>query len=738
MEQGLIRIEGTVENVVFRNSDNGYTVIDFNSGGNWITVVGEFGEVAESESLIIEGNYVTHSKFGTQFKSESYEQKLPDTAINIEKYLASGVIKGIGTKLAVKIVKVFGDETLEIIEKEPHRLTEVKGISPKKCREITEDSKRIFSLRMIKNFFDRYKIKYAFAMRTYRKFGADAIDLLRTNPYLLCDDDIGIDFRKTDEIALDLNVKSNSHDRIISGIRYILKENAMQGHSCMPSEILFNQSETLLKVSADDFMTAYSKSVENEELFEYTAGDTQYVYLPEYYRAEKYIADRISSIRPAKKKINCEKLINDEEKKNNIKYESLQRKAISYAVSEKALILTGGPGTGKTTALNAIISIFEKKGLKVFLSAPTGRASKRMTELTGYEAKTIHRMLVMKFSDSTDRRDFEHNEENPLDCDAVIIDETSMVDVILFEALLRALKPECKLIITGDSDQLPSVGAGNLLRDLIDGQALKVIRLEEIFRQAQQSLIITNAHRIVSGKYPDLTRKDNDFFFFLRSNAELALQLVVSLANVRLPKTYGYSPLDDIQVIAPSRKGMLGTNELNRVLQNEINPQNGLKSEIKGLNGVLRQGDKVMQNVNNYDIEWEKNGETGAGIFNGDIGRIISVSKSKVLIDFDGRKAEYTSELLPQIELAYAITVHKSQGCEFEAVIMPVQSGFDMLNNRNLLYTAVTRAKKLFIMIGNEHTVFRMVDNCHGTERYTCLKNMLAENRKDLKNNVKQ
>lgn len=731
MEQQLTHIEGTVENIVFRNNDNGYTVMDFDSGGDWITVVGEFVEISESECLILEGSYVNHPRYGTQFRVETYEQQFPDTAVNIEKYLASGAVRGIGARLAVKIVKAFGDKSLEIIEKEPQRLMEINGISPKKCKEIAQDTKRIFALRTIKTFFDKYKIKYAFAMRTYLHLGSDAIDQLQVNPYLLCNDAIGIDFGKADEIALDINIDMTSPYRISAGIRYILKENSMQGHSCLPITMLFGQAVGLLKISVEYFRKTYSEAVAGKEFFEYNANDITYVYLPEYYNAEKYIADRISSIRPAKKKTDCEKLIDDEEKKNNIKYESLQRKAISDALSEKAIILTGGPGTGKTTTLNAVISIFKKKGIKVFLAAPTGRAAKRMTELTGYEAKTIHRLLEMKFSDTTGVQEFAHNEANPLDCDAVIIDEMSMVDLLLFEALLRALKPKCKLIITGDSDQLPSVGAGNLLRDLVDGQAVTVIRLNEIFRQAQQSLIITNAHRIVSGQYPDLTSKDNDFFFFLRSNPELALQLVKDLVSVRLPKKYGYSPLDDIQVIAPSRKGIVGTNELNRVLQNEINPQNGMKGEVKSQNGIFRSGDKVMQNINNYEIEWEKNGEKGKGVFNGDIGRIISISKSKVTIDFDGRVAEYTYELLNQVELAYAITVHKSQGCEFEAVILPVQNGFDMLNHRNLLYTAVTRAKKLLILIGNEQIIYRMVDNCHGTERFTCLKDMLSENGKD-------
>ncbi len=737
MEQQLLQIQGTVENIVFRNKDNGYTVMDFDSNGEFITVVGEFGEITESESLSIYGNYINHPKFGMQFKAELYEQKLPDTSVNIEKYLASGAIKGIGSKLAMKIVSTFGKNSLEIIEKEPQRLLEIKGISPKKCKEITENAHEVFSLRIIKTFFDKYKIKYAFAMKAYLNWGSDALEIIRNNPYVLCDEIVGIDFEKADEIAFSLDFKENSSERIISGTYYVLKQNAMQGNSCMPVKLLFKQTNALLNIEKEDFISVCNKAISSKMLYTYKADNILYVYLPEYYTAEKYISTRICSYRPLKKRISCANLISYEEKKNNIKYETLQKKAINFAVAEKMIILTGGPGTGKTTTLNAIISILERKNLKVFLTAPTGRASKRLTELTGHEAKTIHRLLEMKYDEKKHCRIFNYNESNKLNCDAVIIDETSMVDVLLFEALLRAIKPSCKLIITGDSAQLPSVGAGNILHDLIEGQVLPVIELKTVFRQAQKSLIITNAHKIVSGEYPDLATKDNDFFFFLRSNPVLASQLVVALVKDRLPKTYGYSPIDDIQVIAPSRKGFLGTNELNRVLQNEINPPDSLKSEIKTLNGVFRLGDKVMQNSNNYQIEWEKNGESGSGIFNGDIGKIISISKEKVTIDFDGKIVEYVFEQLNQIELAYAITVHKSQGCEFKVVIIPIQDGFDMLNHRNLLYTAVTRAKKLLILIGNEQVIFRMVDNVRNTERFTCLKNMLSEKRKELENNVK-
>ena len=738
MKQELQRIEGTVENIVFRNENNGYTVFDFDSGGEWITVVGEFGSIREGENFIIQGNYTTHSRFGTQFKAEIYEEKLPDTAVNIEKYLASGAIKGIGVKLAEKIVKHFGDKTLEILETEPHRLAEIKGISPKKYISITEDIKKAFALRNLSSFLGKYGIPSAVIMKIYVEYGTVALDLIIKNPYMLCENNIGLDFKTADEIANSLEcITENRNQRITAFICDELRKNAENnGHSCMPMKYILDKTLTELKIYSDNEISevciyASENKVSEPAFFRYTYKNNEYISLPEYYKAEKYISERIKSMNAKKRNINCELLIDDEEKRNNIKYETLQRKAITTAITEKIFILTGGPGTGKTTTLNAIISNLKKMGMNVMLSAPTGRAVKRMEEITGHNAKTIHRLLEMR----SESENFSRNEKNPLSCDAVIVDETSMVDVLLFEALLRAMKPECKLILTGDSDQLPSVNAGNLLHDLIDGQAVKVIRLKEVFRQAQKSCIVTNAHKIVNGEYPDLTEKKSDFFFLRRYGYENTVRLVVELMKKRLPDAYNYSPFDDIQVIAPSRKGMAGTNELNKILQNEINSQNGLKTECSSINGIFRQGDKIMQNVNNYEIEWEKNGEKGKGIFNGDIGRIKSINLSSkiAVIDFDGRIAEYPFEMLTQIELAYAITVHKSQGCEFEAVIMPIQEGFDMLNHRNLLYTGVTRAKKLLILIGCEQVIYRMIDNKRGTERYTNLNSMLERNEDNVK-----
>lgn len=730
MEQKMLHIEGTVENVLFKNESNGYIVFDLDAGGELITVVGELGEVADGESLILEGNYVTHKRFGTQFRAEYCEQKLPDTAVNIEKYLSSGVIKGIGSKIAERIVNVFGDRTLEIIEKEPHRLSEIKGISPARCKSIAEEAKKIFSLKMVTSYLAQYEIKFSFAMKAYLKYGADTIDMIKMNPYLLCDDSVELDFKRADTIAYDLSIERNSDKRIIAGIKYILKANTACGHSCLPLDFLSSKTVSVLNISESDFYRSYDNAVEEFELFEYIKNEREYVYLPEYYNAEKFIADRINVLKDftTPEEYDFAGLIEEEEKKHNIKYEDLQKKAISSAVSEGLMILTGGPGTGKTTTLKAIISVFEKKGLKVVLTAPTGRAAKRMADLTGYEAKTIHRLLEITF-DSGNKYRFVHNENNPLACDVVVIDEMSMVDVLLFDSLLRALRLNCKIIMTGDSDQLPSVGVGNVLRDLIESRAVTVVRLTEIFRQARQSCIVTNAHRIVYGEYPDLSRKDSDFFFFRRDVPENAVRLILELANKRLPEAYHYSPFDDIQILSPSKKGTLGTVELNRVLQNEINPPDKSKPEHNSIIYTFRLGDKVMQTKNNYDIVWKRGSEQGTGIFNGDIGRITGINKSEMsaVIDFDGRTAEYSFEQLSQVELAYAVTVHKSQGCEFEAVIMPVQRGFEKLNYRNLLYTAVTRAKKLLILIGNESVIQNMVDNNRRTRRYTCLKNMLTE-----------
>lgn len=729
MEQKLLHVEGTVENVLFKNEANGYVVLDLDAGGELITVVGEIGDIEEGEGLILEGYYDTHRRFGTQFRAEYCERKLPDTVVNIEKYLASGAVKGIGPGLAKKIVAVFGEKTLDIMEHDPYRLSEIKGISAQKCEDIANEARKLFSLRCIMSYLSNYGVKSGIAMRTYQKYGPDAMELLKLNPYLLCGENIDLEFKKADTIAHDLHIPKNSDKRVIAGLQYILRANTTLGHSCLPLDVLLTKAETALGISEKDFYSSYNAALDDDELFEYIKNEREYVYLTDYYYAESFIADRIKVLKDftSPEDFDFDALIDIEQEEHGIEYEELQRRAITSAVSRGLMILTGGPGTGKTTTLNAIISIFEKRGLRVLLTAPTGRAAKRMSDLTGYEAKTIHRLLEVVY-DKGGRLTFAHNENNPLDCDVIVIDEMSMVDVLLFEKLLRALRLGCKLIMVGDSDQLPSVGAGNLLGDLIASQAVTVIKLQEIFRQARKSCIVTNAHKIVSGELPDLSRKDSDFFFFKRNSPEAVCELLVDLARTRLPKAYNYSPVDDIQIIAPSRKGTLGTVEMNKLLQEKINPHDDKKPEVKGKLFTFRLGDKVMQTRNNYDIIWKKDEEQGTGVFNGDIGKIININMMtrNVIIDFDGRLTAYPFDTLDQIELAYAVTVHKSQGCEFEAVIMPLLGSFEKLCYRNLLYTAVTRARKLLIIIGSEEDISRMVENNRRTRRYTCLKKMLS------------
>ncbi|MCR5109986.1 MAG: ATP-dependent RecD-like DNA helicase [Ruminococcus sp.] len=735
MEQKLLHVEGTVENVLFKNESNGYTVLDLDAGGELITVVGEIGDIEDGEGLILEGYYDTHRRFGTQFHAEYCERKLPETVVNIEKYLSTGAVKGIGPGLAKKIVAAFGEKTLDIMENDPHRLAEIKGISHQKCEEIAAEARKLFSLRCIMSYLSQYGIKSGFAMRTYRKFGTDSLELLKLNPYLLCGDSIELEFKKADSIAHDLHIPKNSDKRIIAGLQYILRANTSLGHSCLPLDVLVTKAENALGISEKDFYSSYNAALDDDELFEYVKNEREYVYLPDYFYAERFIADRINVLKDftSPEDFDYDNLIDIEQEEHGIEYEELQRRAITSAVSRGLMILTGGPGTGKTTTLNAIISIFEKRGLHVLLAAPTGRAAKRMSDLTGYEAKTIHRLLEVVY-DKSGKLTFAHNENNPLECDVIVIDEMSMVDVLLFEKLLRALRLGCKLIMVGDSDQLPSVGAGNLLGDMIASKVITVIKLQEIFRQARKSCIVTNAHKIVSGELPDLSRKDSDFFFFKRNTPENVCELLVDLTKTRLPKAYNYSPVDDIQIIAPSRKGTLGTVELNKLLQEKINPQDEKRPEVKGKVFTFRLGDKVMQTRNNYDIIWKKDDEQGTGVFNGDIGKIVNINMMTrdVVIDFDGRITAYPFDTLDQIELAYAVTVHKSQGCEFETVIMPLLGSFDKLCYRNLLYTAVTRAKKLLIIIGSEDDIARMVANNRRTRRYTCLKNMLCGDEQKL------
>ena len=732
MNEELSELSGSVDSIVYKNENNGYCVLILDNGYEPVTVVGELGNVDEGEELRLMGRYIDHPKFGPQFKAEVCERSMPSNAAAIRKYLASGVIKGIGPVLAKKIVDRFGDETLYIIENEPEKLCEIDGITKKKCEKISEEFQSINGVKSLMRLLATYGVSSSYGARAWRRWGADAEEVINKNPYSLCTDGIELPFLKADSIAATIELPYDNPNRIKAGIKSILKENANAGHTCLPKDKLCDITMDYLRVEKELFDEALSEELSEENLCSFMKKQREFIALKDMYIAEDYISRRLCLMKEVSydSRINFDDVIDLVEEEVGIKYEALQRKAINTALSYGFLVLTGGPGTGKTTTLNAIISLFCQQGLNVMITAPTGRAAKRISDLTGFEAKTIHRLLEVGFT-SDDRPRFNKNENSPLDCDVLVIDEMSMVDAQLFESLLRALRINCKLIMVGDSDQLPSVGAGNVLKDIIDSHVVPTIELKEIFRQARKSAIVVNAHKIVRGEEIDLKQKDNDMFFFQRLEFDDLQQLVVDLVTDRLPKAYGFTAKDNIQVLSPTRKGPAGTVELNNQLQLRLNPPGRDKPEIRTLSAVFRLGDKVMQIKNNYDITWSKDKEQGAGIFNGDIGTIIEVKKAigMLKIDFDGRICNYPSSSLDQLELAYAATVHKSQGSEFDVVILAVLGGYDKLYYRNLLYTAVTRAKKMLIIVGSASRVKYMIDNNRRTLRYTLLKNMLLIDR---------
>ena len=727
-ESQTVTIKGTVDSITYRNDDNGFGVIVLDFAGDPLTVVGELGNVEEGEDLELTGVFTNHPKFGEQFKADICVRTLPVEASAIQRYLAGGVVKGIGPVLAKKLVEHFGDKTLEVMEQDPERLTEVEGVTPSKASGFAEEFQKVIGFRTLLSYFTDAKIPALYGIRAWKKYAENALSLIDRNPYILCSVGIELPFLKAEEIAYEKGVPQDSDFRLAAGIKYILEENAAAGHTCLPQDKLLELGAKLLKVEPQVVYDAILKETDEENLFVYLKKNRPFIQLRDYFMAEQYIARRLAIMNSLSydTKINYDEVINIAEQENDIQYAEKQREAINTALSKGFMVLTGGPGTGKTTTLNAIISLYEQQGLKPMICAPTGRAAKRVADLTGREAKTIHRLLGVKAG--TDYIAFDHNEDNLLDCDVVIIDEMSMVDSLLFEALLRALPIDCKLIMVGDSDQLPSVGAGNVLHDIIGSETIPVIALTEIFRQAEESAIVTNAHKIVKGEMPVLDNS-KDFFFLQSLDFAAAAQLTVDLCETRLPKAYGLSPIGDIQVLTPTRKGPLGTVELNKRLQEALNPKDRKKSEIKTFLYTFRTGDKVMQTKNDYEIDWKKGDERGTGIFNGDIGVITRLNRilGEIEIDFDGRVAVYNTEMLDNLELAYAATVHKSQGCEFDAVVMPILGGYDKLYFRNLLYTAVTRAKKILVIVGSVRRLEFMVNNNRRMNRYTCLKQMLRE-----------
>ena len=731
-----VELSGSVEDVIYKNAENGYTVINLGCDEGLIAVVGNLGDVNEGERLSLRGGWITSPKYGRQFKAAMCERSMPETESEISAYLGSGVIKGLGPAIAKKIVKQFGTEALDIIDNDCMQLTVIKGITSDKALYISNEYHKITGVNEVIKFLGEYNFGPAHAISVWSAFEHDSIKQIKTNPYILCTSGIDIDFRSVDRMAADLGFDAENSDRVRAGMVYVLHENANAGHTCLPTEKLRESVCDNLGIERRQFESCLDDCEEKDWVVRITLGNREFVYLPEYYLAETYIAKKLAFM--LRTSAQYEKDYSDEirgvEFSENIQYEDLQRAAISACLTGSVFILTGGPGTGKTTTLNGVIKILKAQKKRILLCAPTGRAAKRMSDLTGEPARTIHRLLEVDFTAKGELK-FKRNETNPLPADVVIADEMSMVDALLMCSLVRAIKPTSKFIMVGDSNQLPSVGAGNVLKDLIASHYIPSVELKEIFRQAAQSLIVTNAHRIVNGEFPVLDDRQNDFFFMNKSLESDIAELVIQLAKQRLPDTYGFSPIDDIQVLCPTKMGMAGTKELNKQLQSALNPPSQNKAELKFFDVIFRTGDKVMQTKNDYDVLWTKNNEKGSGIFNGDIGIIRSVDRfsQNVTIDFEGRVAIYTSEMLRRLEHAYAITIHKSQGSEYDAVIIPITAFTHNLLYRNLLYTGVTRAKKMIIVIGTKELVKTMVDNNRKMLRYSLLRPLLEieMNRKD-------
>ena len=730
-EQTLYEMSGSVERVIFRNEKNQYTVLELNNSEELVTVVGCLPFVSEGEELKVIGTWTSHPSFGPQFKVQACERSRPATAAAILKYLSSGAVKGVGAATAVRIVETFGENALDIIENDPERLAQVKGVTKAKAKKISEDFKQANGIKDVMVRLGKYGITPEEAVRVWKRYGAYAEDCIRKDPFCLCDEELDIDFARADTIAASLQMPQDDTGRVRAGLIYVLRHNANNGHTCLPRESLVQVTSRMLQVEPEVTGGILRNMEDTFDVHTEIFGEREFLFLPRYYQSETYCADRLKMMLryPPQSIVGVESSIKEIEIREGIHYALEQKQAITQALEKGFLILTGGPGTGKTTTLNGIIRILKEKGETVLLAAPTGRAAKRMSELTGEEAKTVHRMLQVQW-DEADNPVFSRNEQNPLECDAVVVDELSMVDVSLFEGVLRALPLGCRLILVGDCDQLPSVGAGNVLGDLIASQLFPVVQLTEIFRQSMESLIVTNAHRIVAGEMPLLGDKTHDFFFLPLRRAETISSTIVDLCARRLPASYGYSVYQDIQVLTPGRKGELGTQELNRRLQETLNPPDKGKKELNVNGSILREGDKVMQVKNNYNLPWSRSdGTTGEGAFNGDMGILIEIDKAAgaLTVAVDDKMVLYDTDHAGELELAYAATVHKSQGNEFQAVVMPMFPGPKQLEYRNLLYTAVTRAKNLLILVGEERTVQAMVANNRKTRRYSGLLHFLEQ-----------
>ncbi len=735
-------LTGYVENIIFRNTDNGYTVLDFVADEDLITCTGLFPVIGEGENLLLKGDFVDHPTYGKQFKVASYEVEAPADELSMERYLGSGAIKGIGPKLAARVVKKFGADTFRIIEDEPERLAEVKGISITKAMEISDQIVGAKDIRNAIIFLDKYGLHGNKAIKIYNRFGNEIYNVIQSNPYKLADEISGIGFKTADEIAGQVGIKVDSEFRIKGGVQYILSQGAGMGHTYLPMETLIRMSQDLLGVDQDSIHAQILNLAMDRKLIIKKDEEESQVYSRSFYRMEESIAGMLKEL-DVKYKVDKEDLSNTIrriELEEEIELDELQKNAVIAAAERGFFVLTGGPGTGKTTTITTMIKLFEEENYNIFLAAPTGRAAKRMSEATGYEARTIHRMLEVtgNISDDDDNASFarfERNEDNPLECDVIIIDEMSMVDVSLMYALLKAISPGTRLIIVGDEHQLPSVGPGNVLKDILASGYFTSVTLEKIFRQAQESDIVMNAHKIHQGEHVELDNKSKDFFFLKRDDADTIIRVMLTLVRDKMPK-YVDAGISEIQVLTPTRKGLIGVERLNGILQNFLNPPSPKKKEWSGDTRIFREGDKVMQIRNDYQLEWEVTGnyniaiEKGVGVFNGDVGIIKDINDwaKTITVEYEeGRTVVYPFASLDELELAYAITIHKSQGSEYPAVVMPIMEGPKMLMNRNILYTAITRAKKCVTMVGDANVFYSMVDNTSQAKRYSGLRSRIDE-----------
>lgn len=732
MDDVVFEINGKIENVVYRNEKNDYTVLEIaDDSDNLITCVGMIPLAFEGERVTLKGRWVYHKEFGRQFEFSSFEKNLPEDVDGILQYLSSRTVKGVGPVTALKIVNRFGSESFDVIENHPEWLTDIQGITMKKAAAISESFREQSGIRGVMMFCKDY-LGSSEVTKIYKSFGAGAVGIIKENPYILCEEPCGITFDKVDLMAASIGYDRSSANRILSGVKYILSYNAgANGHTCLPIEKLVPAVAQNLEITDELSRDMINGFIRDDELSYYKDNDVLYVMTNEVSCAETVIATKLADLSENTGRLSVgdvATLIEKVERDCNLVYAEGQRIALVEAMTRGVVILTGGPGTGKTTVVKALVSIFASLQMKTVLAAPTGRAAKRMSEATGHEAKTIHRMLEME-KRLTGEFSFCRNESNPLAESVVIVDESSMIDLELLQALLRALRRGTRLILIGDTDQLPSVGAGNVLADLIASERIPTIRLTEIFRQSGESLIVTNAHKINAGERPNLGAVDGDFFFVGRQYEKDIPKAVSDLVLDRLPRRYGRDVADGIQVITPSKKGFGGVDVLNAELQARINPPGKFKRERTAHGACFREGDKVMQMVNDYEITWEKNGVEGTGLFNGDIGFIetINVKDENMRIRFDDRTTSYPFDKLDELELAYAITVHKSQGSEYPIVVIPMYSCPQMLKTRNLLYTAITRAKKMVILVGRPDVVGEMVANSREMLRYTTLRQRLYD-----------